>query len=65
MFHTYAFWLTVGAILAQNSINKFDQSVMYASKLLNSVKKNYNNIEREALTMVYALHKFIHYFMGN
>ncbi len=38
---------------------------MYASKLLNSVKKNYTTIEREALTMVYALHKFKHYLLDN
>jgi type IV secretory pathway VirB4 component len=37
---------------------------MYASKLLNSAKKNYTTIEREALTMVYALHKFKNYLLG-
>jgi hypothetical protein len=38
---------------------------MYASKLLNSVEKNYTTIERETLTMVYALHKFKRYLLGN
>jgi hypothetical protein len=38
---------------------------MYASRLLNSVERNYTTIEREALAMVYALHKFKHYFLGN
>jgi hypothetical protein len=32
---------------------------MYASKLLNTT------IEGEALVMVYALHKFRHYLLGN
>ncbi len=38
---------------------------MYASKLLNSSKRNYFTIEREALAMVYDLHKFIHYLLSN
>jgi hypothetical protein len=33
---------------------------MYPSKLLDSTKRNYATIKREALTMVYALHKFKH-----
>jgi hypothetical protein len=38
---------------------------MYASKLLNSTEQNYITIEREDLAMVYALHKFRHYLLGN
>jgi hypothetical protein len=38
---------------------------MYASILLNSTKENYSIIDREALAMVYALHKFRHYLLGN
>jgi hypothetical protein len=38
---------------------------MYSLKLLNFVKKNYNTIETESLAMVYALHKFKHYLLGN
>jgi hypothetical protein len=38
---------------------------MYASKLLNSTERNYSITEREALDMVYALHKFKHYLLGN
>ncbi len=34
-------------------------------RLFNNVKRNYTTIEREAFTMVYALHKFCHYFLGN
>jgi hypothetical protein len=37
---------------------------MYASNLPNSAKRNYTITEREALTMVYALHKFKHYLLG-
>jgi hypothetical protein len=38
---------------------------MYASKLLNSTDINYIINEKETLVMVYALHKFRHYLMGN
>ncbi len=38
---------------------------MYASKLLDKVKQNYNTIERKALVMVFVLHKFRYYLLGN
>jgi len=63
--HSYASHLTIGVIHAQNPIGKFDQLVMYASRLLNSIESNYIIIERETLMMVYALHKFKHYLLGN
>jgi tRNA G46 methylase TrmB len=38
---------------------------MYASRSLNLPEQNYIIIEKEALVMVYALHKFKHYLLGN
>jgi hypothetical protein len=38
---------------------------MYASRLLNRAKQNYNTIKKEALVMVFSLHKFRHYLLGN
>jgi hypothetical protein len=38
---------------------------MYASRLLKSTEKNYTSTKREALAMVYALHKFKHYLLNN
>jgi hypothetical protein len=55
----------IGAILAQNPIGKIDQLVMYSSKLFNSTRKNYTTAKIKALTMVYTLHKFRHYILGN
>jgi hypothetical protein len=33
--------------------------------LLNKTKHNYNITEKEALAMVFSLHKFKHYLLGN
>jgi hypothetical protein len=63
--HIDASLLTVGAMLSQNLIGKSDQPIVYAYKLLNRVEHNYSTIEREVLTMVFALHKFRHYLLGN
>jgi hypothetical protein len=38
---------------------------VYASRLLNIVEQNYSIIEREALAMVFALHKFRHYLLSS
>jgi hypothetical protein len=38
---------------------------MYSSRLFNYVEKNYITTKREALAMVYAIHKFRHYLLGN
>jgi hypothetical protein len=48
-------------MLVQNLAEKCDQMIAYASQLLNNIEWNYTMIEREALAMVYALHKFWHY----
>jgi len=56
--------LVVKAMLAQNPIGKCDKLITYAFRLLNNVKKNYTT-KREAFTMVYALHKFKHYLLGD
>ncbi len=58
--HIDASLLVVGPLLAQNIIGKSDQPIVYASKLLNNAEQNYNTIEKEALAMVVALHKFRH-----
>jgi hypothetical protein len=55
--------VAMGAL--HNITRKNDQLIVYASKLFNSVEQNYSTIEREALAMVFALHKFRHYLLGN
>ncbi len=55
----------MGATLFPNVIEKSDQPIMYAYKLLNKVEQNYNTTEKKALVMVCALHKFTHYLLSN
>jgi len=45
-------------MLAHNPIGKYDQPIVYASRLLNKIKHNYTTIKRKALAMVCILHKF-------
>jgi hypothetical protein len=52
-------------MLSQNVTRKNDQPVMYASRLLNKTEQNYCTTERKALIMVFVLHKFRHYLLGN
>jgi hypothetical protein len=63
--HINASLLAIGALLAQNLTDKYDQPIVYAFRLLNKEKHNYTTIEIEALAMVYALHKFKHFLLGN
>jgi len=63
--HIDASQLAIGVILAQNSTCQIDQLVMYSLRFFNYVEWNYTTIERKALVMVYALHKFKHYLLSN
>jgi hypothetical protein len=62
--HNDASSLAISVMLAQNPTSKYDQPIVYASTLLNKAEDNYTTREREALTMIYALHKFRHFLLG-
>ena len=42
-----------------------DHPIMFASKSLSKVEKNYSTTEREGLAMVYVLQNFRHYLLGS
>ena len=48
----------IGCILAQPYEGNMDLPVAYASRQLNSAKKNYTTTKREGLSMIYAIKKF-------
>jgi hypothetical protein len=54
--HTNASLLAMGALLAQNVKGKSDQLVVYAYRLFNNAKQNYNTTKRKTLAMVSTLH---------
>ncbi len=60
--HRDASLLAIGAMLAQNPTSKYDQPIVYAFRLLNKTTHNYTTTNKEALAMIYALHKFKHFF---
>ncbi len=63
--HVNASLLAICAMLAQNPTNKYDEPIVYASRVLNKVEQKYPTIDRKALTMVHVLHKFKHFLLGN
>ncbi len=63
--HTYISNLAIEVMLVQNLTKKCDQAIPNASQLFNNIERNYTTIKREGLAMVYALHKFHHYLLGN
>ncbi len=52
--HTNASNLAIGVMLAQNPIEKCDQPIAYASRLLNNAEKNYITTKKEAIAMDYV-----------
>jgi len=56
--HINAPLLVVGAMLIHNPTGKYDQPIVYASRLLNKAEQNYITTNKKALAMVYVLYKF-------
>ena len=63
--HVDASSIALGIILAQPGEGGIDHPIVFARKKLSSVERDYTTIEREGLTMVYALQKFRHYLLGS
>jgi hypothetical protein len=63
--HIDVYLLVVGAMLSQNITSKSDKPIVYAFRLLNKSKINCKTTHREALAMVFSLHKFRHHLLGN
>jgi hypothetical protein len=62
--HISTFNLVVVVMMAQNMDVRCYQLITYAPRLLNMGERNYMIIKWEALTMVYAFHKFHLYLLG-
>lgn len=55
----------IGCILAQPLEENMDLPISYASRQLNSAKKNHATTEWEGLAMIYAVKKLRHYLLAN
>jgi hypothetical protein len=53
--HVDASAITLGDILVQTREGELEYPIAFASIKLSESEKNYNNTERQGLTMVYAL----------
>ena len=67
IFHVHidASAYAIGCILTQPGEFNKDSSIAYASRQLIAAEKNYTTIEREGLTMIYAVKKFRYYLLAN
>jgi hypothetical protein len=57
--------ITLDELLSQPGEGELDHLIVFASRKLSTVEKNYTTTEREGLEMVYALQKFRHYLLGS
>ena len=56
----------VGAVLMQRrSPNHQWEPIEFASRTLNSAERNYSNIEREALSIIFGVDKYKSYLLGS
>jgi hypothetical protein len=62
--HMDAYSITLGPVLTQLREGGIDHPIAFASRKISKSKQNYNTIEREGLAMVYGLHKFRNYLLG-
>jgi hypothetical protein len=63
--HKDASLLDVGAMLFHNVTRKSDQPIVYVFRILHIAKLHYSTTNKKVLIMVFALHKFKHYLLGN
>jgi hypothetical protein len=62
--HVDASSIALGVVLTQPGEGDIDHPLSFSSRKLSTTEINYTTTEREGLTMVYALQKFLHYLLG-
>ncbi|GFN82080.1 transposon tf2-6 polyprotein [Plakobranchus ocellatus] len=54
----------VGAVLSHITRNNEERPIAYISRTLNPAEKNYSQLDKEALAIVWAVRKFFNYLCG-
>eukprot|EP00253_Pinus_taeda_P034231 PITA_34231 len=62
--HVDASCIALGAVLTQAGEEGLDHPIVFVSRRLSKVEKNYSTTEHEGLAMVNALQKYRHYLLG-
>jgi hypothetical protein len=62
--HVDAYYIALGAVLAQPGEGEIDHPLAFSSRKLSAAEINYTTTEREGLTMMYELQTFRHYLLG-
>ncbi|XP_050524610.1 uncharacterized protein K02A2.6-like [Daktulosphaira vitifoliae] len=55
----------LGAILSQVNEKQQEHPIAFASRTLNIAEKNYSQIDKEALAIIFGIHKFNNFVYGN
>jgi hypothetical protein len=63
--HVDESFVALGTVLTQPRKRDIDRPIAFVRRKFSTIEINYNMIEREELSMVYALHKFKHYLLGS
>jgi hypothetical protein len=62
--HVDASYIALGVVLTQLGARDIDHPIAFSNKKIYTAERSYNTTEREGLSMVYALQKFIYYLLG-
>lgn len=54
----------IGAVISHVLPDSSERPVAFASRTLTSSEKNYAQVEKEALSLIFGVKHFIHTFMG-